>query len=86
MPRPLKERTQKELLEAADKLNEQRKAASKKYGDKVLREGGMRVSILLEKEYAELFEVLVAEHGSKKKAFVFLLENYLLPNAIDGKQ
>lgn len=86
MSRPHKERTQKELLEAADKLNEQRKAASKKYGDKVLREGGMRVSMLLEKEYAELFEVLIAEHGSKKKAFVFLLENYLQPNATDGKQ
>ncbi|MFC3873221.1 hypothetical protein [Neisseria musculi] len=85
MPRPLKERTQEELLEAAEKLNEQRKTASKKYGDKVLREGGMRVSILLEKKYAELFEVLMVEHGSKKKAFVFLLENYLQPNTIDEK-
>lgn len=86
MPRPSKNRTQKELLEAADKLNEQRKVASQKYGEKVIREGGMRVSLLLEKEYAELFEVLIAEHGSKKKAFVFLLENFLQPNAADGKQ
>ncbi len=80
MPRPFKERTHQELLEAADKLNEQRKAASKKYDDKVLREGGMRVSMLLEKEHAEPFAELVRQHGSKKQAVVFLLGEYLKKN------
>ena len=86
MSRPPKDRTPQERVRAAEKLSKQRSAASKKYDGKVLESGGMRVSLLLEREYAEPFEKLVSEHGSKKQAFVFLLKNYLQPNSTNEEQ
>lgn len=58
------------------KLLEQRNNASKKYAGKVVGDGGMWVTVLLEKEHAEPFAELVKQHGSKKQAFVYLLTCY----------
>lgn len=53
-----------------------RAESAKKSAQKVIDDGGMRVSLLLEPEHAKRFRPLVDQHGGQKKAFVELLNNY----------
>lgn len=53
-----------------------RAKSSRKAQEKILREGGIRFSVLLEQPYAAQFEVLAEKKGSKKKALQFLLDEY----------
>lgn len=80
MARPKSLKTPKELIEQAEKLREQRHRAAKKHDAKVISNGGMRFTLLLEQQYAEQFQILVEQHGSRKKAFVFLLNEYRKKN------
>lgn len=80
MVRPTSQKTPEELLAQAEKLREQRNRAAKKHDAKVIENGGMRFTLILEKQYAEEFQKLVERYGSRKKAFVFLLNEYLEKN------
>lgn len=53
-----------------------RAKSAKTTQEKILREGGIRFSVLLEQPYASQFEALAEKMGSKKKALLFLLDQY----------
>ena len=55
-----------------------RAETAKKSAQKIIDQGGMRVSLLLEQEHAERFRPLVEQYGGQKNAFVALLDNYFV--------
>lgn len=63
-----------------------RAATAKKSAQKVIDQGGMRVSLLLEQEHADRFRSLVEQCGGQKNAFVALLNNYSSKDNIDRKE
>ena len=77
MARKVTPKTDEQLVESAKKLAQQRKRAVQNYEKKIIEDGGLRFSIILEEEYAKPFHELTEQHGSRKKAFVFLLNEHL---------
>ena len=54
----------------------QRAQTAKAAHDKILKNGGIRLSAILEAPYAQQFEALSNEKGSKKAALLHLLDYY----------
>lgn len=63
-----------------------RAETARKSAQKLVDQGGMRVSMLLEPKLAQQFSPLIELHGGQKKAFVVLLENYLSNSSTGGAE